>query len=275
MQNIMMTLQYNGTQYLGWTRPEKDGYNKTISYKINTVLTKITGQPVSVYAGARTDPGVHAYAQCISFFTDSSFSPEELLTLANRFLPADIKITAAQTVPERFRADLNALKQTYECRVCTAPVYDIFTSAYTEHIFPGPDIALMKEAAQLFIGTHDFRCFSKTRGRKKTEKTIEEICFTHPDSAQDTLIISITANDFLCQMPAAITAALLEIGTGRRKTDSIRSVFSGNKNSFQATPETWASFHHRHKETGVLSGTKGLLLKNITYKTNHSVFLHS
>lgn len=257
MQNIMMTLQYDGTKYLGWTRPQKDGYRKTVSYRINTVLTKITDCPVSVYAGAHTDPGVHALAQYINFCTDSSVSPEGLLRQANRFLPSDILITSAKNVPERFRADLNALKQIYEYRICTAPVYDIFTSAYTEHVFPGPDIGLMEKAAEILTGTHDFRFLSKSRGKKKTEKTIEEIRFIHPENDPDTLIISITANDFLSRMPSAIAAVLLEVGTGKRKAESIAGIFDGT-NSRDNLPS-------QEKKAGAAFNTKGLLLKNIIY----------
>lgn len=257
MHNIMMTLQYDGTKYLGWTRPRKDGYSKTVSYRINTVLANITDEPVCVYAGAHTDPGIHALAQCISFCTDSSFSPEELLRETNRFLPSDIKITSARAVPERFRADLNALKQIYEYRICTAPVYDIFTSAYTEHIFPEPDIRLMEKAAELLTGTHDFRFFSKIRGKKKTEKTIEEIRFIRPENDPNMLIISITANDFLCRMPSSLTAVLLEIGTGKRKPESINDIFTGTDSP---------SYCSQQGKEGAFFNTKGLLLKNIIYQ---------
>ena len=56
MANIKLTLQYDGTRYLGWTRPEKDGYNKTVSYRLSSVLEKMTGSPVTLHAGAKTEP---------------------------------------------------------------------------------------------------------------------------------------------------------------------------------------------------------------------------
>ena len=69
MPNIKLTLQYDGTRYLGWTRPAADGYAKTISYRISSVLQKMTGEDITLFAGAKTAPGVHAQlSHRVSFF---------------------------------------------------------------------------------------------------------------------------------------------------------------------------------------------------------------
>ena len=75
MQNIRLTIQYDGTRYLGWQRPEKDGLRRSVSYKINEILNRMTGEDIAIHAGARTDPGVHALAQTISFQTDTALCP--------------------------------------------------------------------------------------------------------------------------------------------------------------------------------------------------------
>ena len=67
MPNIKLTLQYDGTRYLGWTRPAADGYAKTISYRISSVLQKMTGEDITLFAGAKTAPGVHALCQTVNF----------------------------------------------------------------------------------------------------------------------------------------------------------------------------------------------------------------
>ena len=144
MQNIRLTLQYNGTRYLGWSRPEKNGQHKSVSYKITEILKKLTGEDIVLFGGAKTDPGVHALAQTASFRTASGHSPGHFREVLNEYLPRDIAILDAVSMPERFRADLNAVSRTYECRICTAPVYDIFTAGYQTHIFPAPDVEAMK-----------------------------------------------------------------------------------------------------------------------------------
>ena len=258
MKNIRLTLQYSGARYLGWQRPEKDGYEKSVSYKVISVLRKMTGENICLYAGAKTDPGVHALAQTVSFHTESDFSPEQFRSDLNQYLPQDIAVLDAAAAPDRFRADLNARSRTYEYRVCTAPVYDIFTAAYTAHLFPMPDINRMKKAADMLVGKHDFGCFSGVRKKKGTEKNLLDVSFKlmrenltsaagHTDNLADTLIMTLTADDFLYQMPLRLISVLLETGQRQRTPESIPNIFAGEE------------------KAGISCETKGLLLRSIQY----------
>ena len=86
MQNIKLTLQYDGTRYAGWQKPEKEGRDRaarTVSAKLQSALGRITGEIPELYAGARTEPGVHALEQTISFCTGSTLSPAELKKALN------------------------------------------------------------------------------------------------------------------------------------------------------------------------------------------------
>lgn len=244
MQNIRLTIQYDGTRYLGWQRPEKDGLTRSVSYKISEILRRMTGKGCPLQAGARTDPGVHALAQTVSFQTESSLSPEEFLHGLNRSLPQDIAVLDAANAPERFRADLNAVSQTYECRICTAKVYNVFTAGRETHRYPAPDILLMQSAAELLKGKHDFRPFSSGRKKKGTQKTLLSVTFAQD---QDQIVMQITADDFLHQMPALIAGTLLEAGAGQRPPESIAAIFDGTE------------------KAGRPAEAKSILLKNIQY----------
>ena len=85
MQNIKLTLQYDGTRYLGWKRPEKDHNDRTVSYKIENVLEKVTGTPVTLFSGVRTEPGVHARNLTVNFLTESQLTPAEFKTVLNQY----------------------------------------------------------------------------------------------------------------------------------------------------------------------------------------------
>ena len=248
MQNIRLTIQYDGTRYLGWQRPEKDGLTRSVSYKISEILRRMTGKECPLQAGARTDPGVHALAQTVSFQTESSLSPEEFLHGLNRSLPQDIAVLDAADAPERFRADLNAVSRTYECRICTAKVYNVFTAGRETHRYPAPDILLMQSAAEsaaeLLKGRHDFRPFSSGRKKKGTQKTLLSLTF---NQEQDQIVMQITADDFLHQMPALIAGTLLEAGAGQRPPESIAAIFDGTE------------------KAGRPAEAKSILLKNIQY----------
>ena len=244
MQNIRLTLQYDGTRYLGWSRPEKNGQHKSVSYKITEILKKLTGEDIVLFGGAKTDPGVHALAQTASFRTASGHSPGHFREVLNEYLPRDIAILDAVSMPERFRADLNAVSRTYECRICTAPVYDIFTAGYQTHIFPAPDVEAMKQAADFLTGKHDFRAFTPV---KKKKGTVRNLCAISFRQTKELLTIRITADDFLCQMPAVIAGTLLETGRGLRAPESIQDIFTGTE------------------KAGAPLDAKGLLLQDIQY----------
>lgn len=247
MANIKLTLQYDGTRYPGWQRPEKDGGNKTISYRLASVLEKLTGEPVTLYAGAKTEAGVHASGQTVNFTTESSVDTGLLRQDLNRYLPMDVRILSCETAPERFRADLNARSRTYEYRICTGHIYDIFSAAYTAHVFPGPDIPAMEAAALYLKGRHDFAAFSGTRRKKGTIKEVTDISFCKSDTEEDFLTISITAEDFLYRMPSLIIGTLLEAGQGKRSPASILSILEGTE------------------KAGAPCDAKGLLLKSVQY----------
>ena len=249
MQNIRLTIQYDGTRYLGWQRPEKDGLTRSVSYKISEILRRMTGKECPLQAGARTDPGVHALAQTVSFQTESSLSPEEFLHGFNRSLPQDIAVLDAANAPERFRADLNAVSRTYECRICTAKVYNVFTAGREIHRYPAPDILLMQSAAELLKGKHDFRPFSSGRKKKGIQKTLLSLTFTQEQNRIVMQITAdqITADDFLHQMPALIAGTLLEAGAGQRPPESIAAIFDGTE------------------KAGRPAEAKSILLKNIQY----------
>lgn len=270
MQNIRLTIQYDGTRYLGWQRPAKDGFEKTVSYRLHSVLRKMTGEDITLHVGAKTEPGVHALSQTVSFQTASAFRPDQFLTGLNKYLPQDISVLDAAPAPERFRADLNAISRTYEYRVSTAPVYDLFTAPYTAHLPFSLDRNAIQEAAVLLIGRHDFLNFSGVRPKKKeknsgsrqTEKEIFHIHFSEetalpslpiPDGnrsadAQGRLFtITLTADDFLFRMPSLIVGALLETGTGRRTPGSLLDLLEGRE------------------KAASLCAPEGLLLKSVNY----------
>lgn len=247
MINIRLTLQYDGTRYLGWQRPEKDRAGKTISCKLSSVLEKLTGAPVTLHAGAKTEPGVHALEQTVNFLTDSFLDTEALLKDLNHYLPMDIRVLHCGIAPERFRADLNARRRTYMYQICTSPVYDIFTASYTAHISPAPDISAMEAASKYLTGRHNFLAFSGAHKKKGTEKDVTDITFLTGGSQNDILTISVTANDFLYRMPSLIVGTLLEIGQGKRPPECIFNIFDGTE------------------KAGAPCESKGLLLKSVQY----------
>ena len=247
MRNIKLTLQYDGTRYLGWSRPEKDGREKTVSHRISSVLERLTGTPVVLFAGAKTESRVHALAQTANFQTESLLSPEELRAALNQYLPQDISVLCCDQAPERFRADLNAVSRTYEYRICTSEIYDVFTAAYSAHLHPAPDLEAMRRAADLLMGEHDFSGFSGARKKRNTQKKVLETRIGFSDDIPDLLVLSLTADDFLYQMPSLIAGTLLDVGQHKLAPDKITDILNGQQ------------------KAGTHCDPKGLFLHSVTY----------
>lgn len=221
MPNIKLTLQYDGTRYLGWTRPAADGYAKTISYRISSVLQKMTGEDITLLPALKQRPeSTHSVRQ--STFTQSLLFRYIFLSKLNEYLPKDIHILSSEIVSDRFRSDLNAVSRTYLYRICTAPVQNIFTRAYTANIpeiISESEVAAIRKAADSLVGVHDFRSLSGVKKKKGTVKEIFDISVSHSKETENDsfslLTIKICANDFLYLMPEHIIEFLIKKGVDK------------------------------------------------------------
>jgi len=225
MRNIKITLEYDGSRYNGWQRLGKGESDNTIENKLLEVILKMSGEKVELNCGSRTEMGVHAYAQVANFKTKSVMKLYEIKNYLNRYLPMDIAVIDAEEMPERYHASLNAKSKTYLYRIAIGDVHSVFDRKYTYYCFHKPNLDLMKEAAKLLIGKHDFKDFSTV---KKSKSTVKEIYLI--DIYQDAKEIQITikANDFLHNMPRMLVSTLLEIGLGTRSISEIEKILDPN-----------------------------------------------
>ena len=221
MRNFKLTLEYDAGRYNGWQRLGKGESSNTIENKIKEVLKKMSGEDVELFCGSRTESGVHAYGQVISFKSATTASPAEIRQYLNRYLPMDIAVLDAEEKPERFHASLNALSRTYVYRIAIGDVPSVFERKYTYYCFGRPDTALMKEAAEKLCGRHDFKGFSTV---KKSKSTVKEILSLDIYKDAKEIQITITANDFLHNMARMIAATLLDIGLSRRPVSDIDKI---------------------------------------------------
>ena len=226
MRNIKLILEYDGSRYQGWQRLGKGESTNTISNKILEVIKKMTNEDVELFCGARTEVGVHAYAQTVNFKTTSDLKCHEIKHYLNRYLPMDIAVTDVEEKPERFHSSLNASSKIYMYRVAVGEVPSVFERKYTYYSFKKPDVDLMRQAAILFIGKHDFKNFSTVKKSKSTEKEIYDIDI-YADS--DEIQFTIHGNDFLHNMARMIIGTLMDIGLGNRKKEDIDAIFSGKQ----------------------------------------------
>ncbi len=216
MPTFKLTLAYDGTAYAGW-QVQAPG-RLAVQEVVERAIEAVTGQRVRVMASGRTDAGVHARGQVISFRSACGLEPGVLVRALNAHLPADIAVLDAQIVPDDFHATLSARRKRYRYAIHNHPIRDVFRRHTSWH-FPRPlDVPAMHEAAQLLQGTHDFRSF-QTSGSKRqsTVRTIFDISVRRGSGEDRHMVyIEVEADGFLYNMVRAIVGTLVEVGRGSR-----------------------------------------------------------
>lgn len=233
LKNIRLILEYDGGRYDGYQRLGKDDNSNTVSYKLEEVLKKMTGQDIVLNCGCRTENGVHAYGQVVNFKCETTMSMMEISHYLNRYLPRDIAAVEVKEMPERFHAALNAKSATYVYRIDTNEVPNVFERKYMYNAFRKLNVAKMEEAAKVLLGEHDFAKFTTAKKNKTTVKRLTQ-CDIYDGGGE--ISITITANDFMHNMAKIIIGTLLEVGNGKRAPKDILLLFDSGSDAAAAAP---------------------------------------
>lgn len=232
-QNIKLILQYEGTRYNGW---QKQGNTPdTIQGKLEAVLERMTGQPVEIHGSGRTDAGVHAAGQVANVRLPEGWRPEKVKDYLNRYLPDDIAVLKAETVPDKFHSRFHAVKKCYAYRVETGGKRDVFSRRLVYQLGRPLDIDSMQKAGGLLVGTHDFKSFCGNRNMKKsTVRTIHSIQIQKLPG-ESLVLLCFEGNGFLQNMVRILTGTLLQVGLGERDWQSVSEILAA-KNRQAAGP---------------------------------------
>lgn len=223
MRNIRLTLQYEGTRYLGWQRQKLT--ENTIQGKLEKLISKMCGEEIEIHGSGRTDAGVHAKGQVANFWTNSRMPVEEMLVYMNQYLPEDIAVINVTEAAPRFHSRLNACGKHYEYRILNSKIPDVFGRRYELEVPEPLNVEAMERAAFYLCGEHDFKSFtSAKKGKKSTVRRIDEIRITRKE---DLLIFSFRGNGFLHHMIRIIMGTLLEVGKGELSPEEIPAILQG------------------------------------------------
>jgi len=223
MRNIKLTIEYEGTHYLGWQRQPQ---GMTVQQAIEEAIEKITGAAASVTGAGRTDAGVHAAGQVANFHTTNLRIPTDGLRRAvNSRLPRDIAIRSVAEVPQEFHASRSAVGKTYRYRIYTAPVRPVELAGQVYHYWRLLDVEPMQAAGRRLIGTHDFRGFTVAgEQREDTVRTITRCEVARGDNNE--IHVTVQGGGFLYRMVRIIVGTLVEIGRGHWAPQRINTILS-------------------------------------------------
>ena len=226
--NVLLEVQYDGTNYSGF---QKQQNAMTVQEKLENALFAVFGQSIRVTAASRTDAGVHALGQKVSFFADNSRLPvAKLPYIINAHLPQDISVVGSILVPRDFNPRFDAKFKTYTYSFFCASFPNPLKSRYSVFVPGQLDIRMMSLAAGFFIGRHDFAAFCAAGGSQKT--TIREVYACKLDSSLcGTAILTITGNGFLYNMVRIIAGTLYYVGIGKIPANSISEIILSGQRS--------------------------------------------
>ena len=243
-KRILLTIGYDGTAYSGWQFQEN---GPSIQDEVEKALRAALGEFVRVTGASRTDAGVHARGQRAHFDTAASIPPEKYPFVLNRYLPEDIRVTAARQVDKDFHARFMAVGKWYTYRIRNAPHPDALFHRMEAHVPVRLDENAMRESGQALLGTHDFSAFAAAGGQAKT--TVRTIDGFFLERRGDEIILRIHGDGFLYNMVRNIAGTLIDVGHGRLDGECIaRAIQSKNR-----------------LDLGVTAPAKGLELTRVEY----------
>jgi tRNA pseudouridine38-40 synthase len=215
MRTFKLTLAYDGSNYSGW---QIQSGQVTLQETLERVLQKITGETIRVTASGRTDAGVHALGQVVSFRSGTHLAADVLQRGLNAELPRDMAALALVEAADDFHATGNAVRKRYRYVMHDGPVRDVFERRYAWHCHGRLDDAAMCRAAQALLGTHDFASFETHGSQRQTSvRTIYEISLDRGQgAAEHRIVLEVEADGFLYNMVRAIVGTLVEVGRGRQ-----------------------------------------------------------
>ena len=218
------------------------------------MFSSLLQHPVKITAAGRTDAGVHATGQVVSWKTGAAFPFDRLAVAANSALPADICVREAAPVAQDFSARFSALERRYVYAALCARERSALLARYAAHVWRDLDLNAMREAAKHLIGEHDFRSFCGTLPEHgPTIRTLRAIAI---ECSGELLRIEVRADGFLHRMVRTIVGTLLEIGTGRRGTREMPNILAARDRA----------------AAGLTAPAQGLYLAGVRYRDGFDSF---
>jgi len=218
-------MEYDGTRYHGF---QLQANLPTIQGETEKALWKLTGKRTRVIGASRTDTGVHAKGQVVSFMTGSPLPPQTFIKGLNHYLPRDIAVKAAYRVDDSFNARRSALSREYNYYILNSltrsPIGQGFSYLVAGHL----DIEVMNQACQGLIGEHDFASFA-TRIGPGVKSTIRNAHHAEVKKEGELTTFNMVANSFLPHQVRNTVGALIRIGLGKMSIDEFYSIIEAKE----------------------------------------------
>jgi tRNA pseudouridine38-40 synthase len=219
MPRIAMGIQYKGTDYVGW---QFQPGLKTVQQTVESAISRVANEPISVVCAGRTDSGVHALGQVIHFDTTASRELEAWHRGSNAFLPADVAVNWVRLVTDQFHARFSAQSREYRYVLYNHESRPALMADFVKWESRPLDLESMQAAGQYLLGEHDFSSF---RGSGCQAKTAIRTVYSLEVKRHGLMVsLDIKANAFLLHMVRNIVGSLLRVGVGLEPVEWMKTV---------------------------------------------------
>lgn len=225
MNHIALRLAYDGSAYHGWQRQKRE---RTVQQTLEEALSRLYKKEIRVTGCGRTDAGVHARRYCANYSAEGTIPPDRLPFALNALLPPDISVFGACGVDPEFHAVFSCERKEYTYYIHSAPLRDPFLQ---NRVWFRPEplrLSVMRQAAEGFLGTHDFAAVrSVGTNVKTTVRTVYAFEITREGSVY---AFRICASGFLYNMARAMVGTVLYASLGKLEPSGIPQILaSGNR----------------------------------------------
>jgi tRNA pseudouridine38-40 synthase len=250
MRNLKLTVCYDGSEFSGWqVQPDRT----TVQGILASAIGRITGENVLPQGSGRTDAGVHALAQVVTFVTESFVPTGNFLKALNDVLPVSVRVLHVEEVDPEFHARHSAKAKTYRYRIYRGGICPPFLARYVWH-YPYPlDESAMNQAAALVVGEHDFTSFAavdpesgQDDERVSNMRTIFSSSWKRCD---EELIYTVCGSGFLHHMVRNLAGTFLLVGKRTLAPQEIMRILEARNRS----------------AAGATAPASGLYLVNVKY----------
>jgi tRNA pseudouridine38-40 synthase len=250
MRNLKLILSYDGSEFAGW-QVQPDAV--TVQGALASAIGRVTGEKVLPKGSGRTDAGVHALAQVVTFVTESSVPAANFVKALNDVLPASVRVLEAEEVAADFHARKSARGKTYRYQIYRAAICPPFLARYVWH-YPFPlDEQAMVRTAGLVEGENDFTSFAAVdpeRGREGAPASNVRRMFSSSwERHGDELVYTVKGSGFLHHMVRNLVGTFILVGKGTLQAGDVTRIIEARNRS----------------AAGATAPASGLYLVNVEY----------
>lgn len=228
---IVVKIAYDGTNYHGFQIQDNV---PTVFAAFQDALIKILGHSTDIKGCSRTDSGVHAKCFVLSFNTDKELNLGKFPLAMNANLPDDIRVLSAQKAPDGFHARYDSKGKEYTYYILNSHIDNPFLKKYYYKVPANLNVEKMNEAAQYFVGTHDFRSFM---ARKSKIEDCKRCVYSAKVEKHGNLITyKVSANGYLYNMVRIMVGTLIDVGKEIYPPEKVKDIIlAENRNEAGST----------------------------------------